>query len=110
MSSQPPAGDDPKPDFAEENALRVASENLSRYDQEADVYHCSYGPPVPAAAIHDEERGLLVRVEKETRQVVGFSIPNFRAWYAENADADGTFEVDLPTVWGVEGDEDDVPE
>lgn len=109
MSTEPPADGDAKPDFAEENAMRVASESLSRYDQEADVYHCSYGPPVPAAAIHDEERGLLVRVEPSTRQVVGFSIPNFKAWYAENSDDDGTFEVDLPSVWGAE-DEGDTPE
>lgn len=112
MSSQEPGAPGEKPDFADENAMRIASESLSRYDEAADVYHCSYGPPIPAAAIHDEDRGLLVRVDPETRQVVGFSIPGFKAWYAEHAEEDGTFEVDLPSVWGAEeGDEsgDDAP-
>ena len=92
---EPPGG----PSFAEENAMRVAQESLTRYDQENDVYHCSYGPPVPAMTVNDPERGLLVRVDPQSRQVVGFSIPGFRAWHAEHADADGSFEVDLPPTW-----------
>ena len=100
MSSTPPPGGEPaKPSFAEENALRIASESLSHYDQSADTYHCSYGPPIPAVTVHDTEHGLLVRVDPGTRQVVGFSIPHFREWHAANADADGGFEVDLPSVW-----------
>jgi hypothetical protein len=35
--------------------------------------------------------------------VVGFSIPNFKAWYAEHAAEDGAFEVDLPPVWPAAG-------
>jgi hypothetical protein len=100
MSSSPPPESDPgRPSFAEENAMRIASESLSHYDEAADTYHCSYGPPVPAVTIHDSERGLLVRVEPSTRQVVGFSIPQFKSWHAANAEADGGFEVDLPSIW-----------
>jgi hypothetical protein len=93
--------------------MRIASESLQHYDQASDTYHCSYGPPGPAVTIHDPERGLLVRVEPRSRLVVGFSIPEFRAWHAAHADAEGAFEVDLPPTWplgpgeetaGAEGD------
>jgi hypothetical protein len=107
MSSQtpPPGGGDPgQPSFAEENALRIASESLTHYDQASDTYHCSYGPPVPAVTVHDPERGLLVRVEPRSRQVVGFSIPDFKAWYAANVADGGEFEVDLPSVWPLGGE------
>jgi len=102
MSSQPPQppeGDPARPSFAEENAMRIASESLTHYDQASDTYHCSYGPPVPAVTVHDAERGLLVRVEPRSRQVVGFSIPEFKAWHAAHAADDGEFEVDLPSTW-----------
>jgi hypothetical protein len=105
MSSQTPPGGDPgRPSFAEENAMRIASESLTHYDQASDTYHCSYGPPVPAVTVHDAERGLLVRVEPRTRQVVGFSIPDFKAWYAANVPDGGDFEVDLPAAWPPEGE------
>jgi hypothetical protein len=99
----PPEGAPGQPSYAEENAMRIASENITSYDEAADTYHCSYGPPIPAATIHDPERGLLVRVEPRSRQVVGFTIPNFKAWYAEHATEDGAFEVELPPVWPVGG-------
>ena len=107
MSSQtpPPGGDPQRPSFAEENAMRIASESLTHYDQDSDTYHCSYGPPVPAVTVHDPERGVLVRVEPRTRQVVGFSIPDFKAWYAANAPEGGDFEMNLPSVWPAEGEE-----
>ena len=99
---------DPTPDgpsYAEENAMRIGAEQLSHYDQAADTYHCSYGPLIPAASIPDTERGILVRVDPHTRQVVGFTIPNFRQWYADNAQDNGEFEVELPPVWpNTEGD------
>jgi hypothetical protein len=98
-STPPPSGDPGRPSFAEENAMRIASESLSHYDQAADTYHVSYGPPVPAVTIHDPERGVLVRVEPRSRQVVGFSIPQFKAWHAEHAEEDGQFEIDLPSTW-----------
>lgn len=84
--------------------MRVASESLTHYDEASDTYHCSYGPPVPALTVHDPERELLVRVEPRSRQVVGFSIPNFKAWHAAHSDEDGSFEVDLPSIWPAEGE------
>jgi hypothetical protein len=98
---QPP---DQRPSFAEENALRVASDSLIHYDQAADTYHCSYGPPAPALTIRDPDRGILVRVDPQSRRVMGFSIPAFRDWHASHAEADGSFEVDLPPVWPGEGE------
>ena len=44
-----------------------------------------------------------MRVEPRSREVVGFSIPDFKAWYAANATEGGEFEVDLPSVWPPEG-------
>ena len=102
MSTTPPppsSADGEGPSFANENANRIASESLTNYDSAADIYHCSYGPPIPAATIHDQEREILVRIDPQTRQVIGFSIPNFRAWYAAHSDEDGSFEVDLPSTW-----------
>lgn len=101
MSTSQPPGD--RPSFAEENAMKIASESISHYDAEADVYHASYGPPVPAISVPDEERQLLVRVDPATGQVVGFSIPNFKEWHAAHAEEDGGFEVDLPSVWPLPG-------
>src|SRR5262245_59398609 len=104
MSSQtPPAGDPRRPSFAEENALRIASESLNHYDEASDTFHCSYGPPVPAGTDRHPERGPLVRVGPRSRQVVGFSIPDFKSWCAANVPDGGDFEVDLPSVWPPEG-------
>jgi hypothetical protein len=97
--SQPPDPAAGSPSFAEENAMRIASESLNHYDAAADTYHVSYGPPVPAVTVRDPERDVLVRVDPASSQVVGFSIPNFRAWHAEHADPNGEFEVNLPPVW-----------
>jgi hypothetical protein len=102
VSSPPTPPEGPgagEPSFAEENAMRVASESLTHYDAQTDTYHCSYGPPVPAVTVRDPERRLLVRVEPQSGQVLGFSIPEFKAWHAEHAEPDGSFEVDLPPVW-----------
>lgn len=102
MSTTPPGE---QPSFAEENAMKIASESLTHYDQAADTYHCSYGPPVPAVTVHDPERDVLVRVEPTSGQVVGFSIPNFKAWHAAHAEEDGQFEVELPSMWDLTGGE-----
>jgi hypothetical protein len=102
--STTPQGPGNEPSFVAENALRIASESLTHYDENADTYHCSYGPPIPAVTELDTERNLLVRFDPITRQVVGFTIPNFRAWYATHADDDGSFDVELPSVWGQEPD------
>ena len=105
-TSPPPPPDQPgKPSFAEENAMKIASESITHYDEASDTYHCSYGPPVPAVTVHDPERGLLVRVEPQSRQVVGFSIPQFKQWHAERAEPDGSFEVDLPSMWALSPDD-----
>ena len=85
--------------------MKIASESITHYDAEADVYHASYGPPIPAVSIPDEERELLVRVDPSTGQVVGFSIPNFKEWHAANAEEDGGFVIDLPSVWPIPGQE-----
>lgn len=97
MASTPPPD---RPSFAEENAMRVASESLTFYDQASDTYSCTYGPPAPSLAVKDPERDIVVRVDPHTQQVLGFSIPNFKEWHAQHADEDGSFEVDLPPVWG----------
>lgn len=91
------------PDFAEENATRTASEVITHYDPATDVYHCSYAAPIPARTIHDETRGILVRIDPRTRQVLGFTIPSFKEWYATNHPDGGEFEVDLPPVWPDDG-------
>lgn len=105
MSTSPTPPDDagtPAPSFVQENAMRIASESLTHYDAASDTYHCSYGPPVPAVTVHDTERDVLVRVEPSSHQVVGFSIPNFKAWHARHAEEDGTFEVELPSLWDLD--------
>jgi hypothetical protein len=94
----PPGGG---PSFAEENAQRIASESLSHYDEASDTYHVAYGPPSPALTIRDPERELFVRVDPQSEAVLGFSIPNFKQWHADHADADGSFEVDLPPTWSL---------
>jgi len=96
-----PPGGAGAPSFAEENAMRVAAESLTHYDQENDTYHVSYGPVIPAVTVRDTERGLLVRVDPASELVVGFSIPNFKEWHREHADPDGGFEVDLPPTWSL---------
>jgi hypothetical protein len=74
-------------------------ETFTQYDQENDVYHCSYGPVRPARAVWDAERELQVRLDSTSNEVIGFSIPNFTQWHVGHADADGFFDVDLPSFW-----------
>ena len=75
------------------------SDAMTRYDKERDAYHCSYGIPSPALAVLDQERELIVRVDRNNFRVVGFSIPNFTEWHKRHADEEGNFSVDLPDVW-----------
>jgi len=79
-------------------------DTMTRYDEERDIFHCSYGIPSPALAIQDPEREIIVRVERGSFRVVGFSIPNFSAWHRKHADAEGNFEIEppLPDVWPME--------
>ena len=90
---------DDGPNYAEENAIRNASESLHSYDAAADTFTAIYGAPIPAATVYDEEREVLVRVDPQSRAVVGFTIPNFKAWYAKNYPDGGDWEMDLPPTW-----------
>ena len=72
---------------------------MTRYDAEKDAYHCSYGILAPALAVLDPERELIVRIDRHSFRVVGFSIPNFTAWHEAHKDEEGNFSVDLPEVW-----------
>jgi hypothetical protein len=74
-------------------------ETLTQYDAQKDAYHCSYGPVRPARTVWDPEREVQVRLDETSNQVIGFSIPNFTAWHKSHADADGSFDIDLPSFW-----------
>ncbi len=77
-------------------------DSMTRYDKERDVYHCSYGIPSPALTVLDPQRELVVRVDRHSFAVVGFSIPNFTEWHKKHADEDGNFDVNLPAKWPME--------
>lgn len=96
-----PPGEEPPegPASAVGGGTQTPKDALTRYDADRDAYHCSYGIPSPALAVFDPERELIVRVDRHTFQVVGFSIPNFTEWHKKHADDEGNFEVDLPPVW-----------
>ena len=96
----PPSGEPPEgPASAVGAGTHSPSDSMTRYDKERDIYHCSYGIPTPALTVMDPERELVVRVDRHSFRVVGFSIPNFTAWHEAHADAEGNFDVDLPDVW-----------
>lgn len=105
MSTTPPPGPGGPPEEGAEPASAVGAgthtpaDTMTRYDKEKDAYHCSYGIPSPALAVLDPERELIVRVDRHTFRVVGFSIPNFTEWHRKHADDEGNFQVDLPDVW-----------
>lgn len=92
---EPPEG----PASAVGAGTHTPSDSMTRYDKERDIYHCSYGIPSPALTVRDPERELVVRVDRHSFAVVGFSIPNFTEWHKTHADEDGNFDVDLPAVW-----------
>lgn len=106
MSTLPPPGPAGSPEVPPEGpgsavggGTHTPSDAMTRYDKERDIYHCSYGIPTPALAVLDPVRGLIVRVDRHSHAVVGFSIPEFTAWHEAHADEDGNFDVDLPSVW-----------
>ncbi len=101
-SGVPPEGQPDEPASAVGAGTHTPADSLTRYDKEKDAYHCSYGIPSPALAVLDPERELIVRVDRHTFRVVGFSIPNFTQWHEKYADSEGNFEVDLPDVWPME--------
>ncbi|WP_217922939.1 hypothetical protein [Miltoncostaea oceani] len=111
MSTIPPPGSGAGPQPPEEGVepasavgggTHTPSDAMTRYDKEKDAYHCSYGIPSPALAVLDPERELIVRVDRHSFRVVGFSIPNFTEWVAKHGDDDGNFGVELPEVWPME--------
>ena len=109
MPPMPPGGGGPPPDDVPEAPASAVGagthtplDTMTRYDAERDAYHCSYGIPSPALAVHDPGRELIVRVDRHSFRVVGFSIPNFTAWHKAHADEEGNFSVDLPDVWPME--------
>jgi hypothetical protein len=109
MSTTPPPGPpsgvppDDAPEGGPASAIGAgtfsSNDAMTRYDAEKDAYHCSYGAPAPALTVLDPERELLVRIDRHSFRVVGFSIPNFSAWHKKHADEEGNFSVDLPDVW-----------
>ena len=96
-----PPGEEPPegPASAIGAGTHTPSDSMTRYDKERDVYHCSYGIPSPALPVLDPQREVVVRVDRHSFAVVGFSIPNFTAWHEKHADEEGNFELDLPAVW-----------
>ncbi len=105
MATEPPGagseGSD-EPASAVGSGTHSPSDLFTRYDEEKDVYHCSYGIPSPALTIWDQEREVMVRLDRDTKQVVGFSIPEFQKWIERYGNEDGSFEIDLPDTYPVE--------
>lgn len=98
--SPPPEGEPPEgPASAVGAGTHTPADSMTRYDKERDVYHCSYGIPTPALTVLDPQRELVVRVDRHSFAVVGFSIPEFTEWHKRHADEEGNFDVDLPAVW-----------
>lgn len=91
----PPGAGGPAPDAGDPPPI----ETFTQYDQAKDAYHCSYGPLRAARTIWDPEREVQVRLDATTNEVIGFSIPNFSAWHTKHADADGFFDIQLPSFW-----------
>lgn len=89
----------PMPGAGDPNADPPPIETFTTYDQDKDAYHCSYGPIRPGRTLWDPEREVQVRLDSTTNEVIGFSIPNFSAWHKTHADADGYFDIDLPSFW-----------
>jgi hypothetical protein len=108
MATQPPGAgpggpDEPDaPASAADGGTHSPSDLFTRYDEEKDLYHCSYGIPSPALTIWDHEREIMVRLDRDTKQVVGFSIPEFQKWVEKYGDEDGSFELDLPDTYPID--------
>jgi hypothetical protein len=65
------------------------------YDAESDVYRQIYRGHDNASAVTNSE-GLTVFFDPDTNDVLGFSIANFKAYYASHQTEDGEFEITLP--------------
>lgn len=79
-----------------EGGTRSPQDSMTRYDEARDAYHCSYGPPEAALTVWHPERELMMRLDRHTGRVIGFSIPQFSAWVKRHGNPDGSFEVGLP--------------
>jgi hypothetical protein len=51
----------------------------------------------PSASAVTSSKGVTVFFDPDTNEVLGWQIPNFTAYYEANKDANGEFNVDLPT-------------
>ena len=51
------------------------------YDEKADVLYVSFGEPREAECVELEE-GILLRIDMETKELVGYTIVHFRTRFA----------------------------
>lgn len=47
------------------------------FDREADILYVSQGEPRPDAESEEVGEGIIARLDRQTREVVGFTILNF---------------------------------
>ncbi|GAC1516492.1 MAG: hypothetical protein NVS1B11_37330 [Terriglobales bacterium] len=53
------------------------------YDREADVLYCSFGEPQEAISI-ETEKGIIVRQNPATNEIVGYTVVNFFKRFADS--------------------------
>lgn len=63
--------------------VQSANELKMNYDREADVLYCFLGEPREALSIEKAD-GVVVRVNPETNELVGFTIIDFFRRFAEH--------------------------
>jgi len=63
------------------------------YDEKADVLYVSFGEPREAECVEPEE-GILLRIDMETKELVGYTIVHFRTRYAGESPA----KIKIPLV------------
>jgi uncharacterized protein YuzE len=51
------------------------------YDAKADVLYCSLGEPAEAISVEEEE-GVLLRLDPETKMIVGMTVIDFSKKFA----------------------------
>ena len=56
--------------------VQASNELKINYDREADVLYCSFGDPQPALSV-EQGNGVVVRMNPDTDEVVGYTIINF---------------------------------
>lgn len=65
------------------------------YNPDTDTYRQIYRGHDNASAVTNS-KGVTVYFDPDTNEVLGFTILEFTAYYKENADEEGEFQVDLP--------------